>query len=108
MLAWLDSCMKRGEITIHSEPGLVEMMSYVWLDDGSIGPGVFRDMLSGAKEAHGDRVIAYGLANFARREVHAFDPPAKEYARGTLGEIAGLNEDEDDEGGDGQKDWDDF
>jgi hypothetical protein len=62
MLGRLSSALSRGEITVPSEDTLIELGDYIVFDDGGIGPGRLRSEASGAREAHGDRVIALGLA----------------------------------------------
>jgi hypothetical protein len=39
----------------------MEMKSYVYFDDGSIGPASLVEDSSGARKAHGDRVMADAL-----------------------------------------------
>ena len=62
MLGRLSSALSRGEITVPSDDTLVELGDYIVFDDGGIGPGRLRSEASGAREAHGDRVIALGLS----------------------------------------------
>ena len=45
-----------------------EMDGYIFYDDGSIGASSEQDLNSGARERHGDRVIAVGLAYLGRRD----------------------------------------
>lgn len=49
-------------IKICSHAGLDEMMRYIYMDDGSVGPDSQVDLVSGARANHGDRVIAYMVA----------------------------------------------
>jgi len=58
ILAALSRLISQGEIRIPSEDTLREMMDYVILEDGSIESASVRDLSSGARESHGDRVIA--------------------------------------------------
>jgi hypothetical protein len=58
ILSVLSRSLSQGEVYIPSEDTLREMMDYVILDDGSIEAGSVRDISSGARESHGDRVIA--------------------------------------------------
>ena len=62
MLGRLSTVLSRGEIIVPSEESLVELGDYVVYEEGGIGPGRLRSEASGAREAHGDRVIALGLA----------------------------------------------
>ncbi len=50
------------KILIRSVDSFKEAHDYVYFDDGSIGPSVHEDITTGAREAHGDRVIADALA----------------------------------------------
>ena len=79
--------MAREEIKIPSSDGLKEMLEYVYFEDGSIGPGTMRDEKTGAKESHGDRVIAYAGCVFLQGEVARFEPTTIKYQEGTLGKI---------------------
>lgn len=88
LLAGLASAMQRGEVSIKSEPGLLEMAEYVFYDNGEIGPGSHRDMTTGAREAHGDRVIAYAGCVMMRQESRGDMEP---WAPGTMGHLIGLN-----------------
>ena len=87
LLSSLSKAMAREEIMIPSSDGLKEMLEYVYFEDGSIGPGTMRDEKTGAKESHGDRVIAYAGCVFLRGEVSRFEPSTIKYQEGTLGKI---------------------
>jgi hypothetical protein len=58
LLGNLSRAISQGTIRIPSEETLREMMDYVILEDGSIEAASVRDLASGARESHGDRVIA--------------------------------------------------
>lgn len=58
LLGNLSRSISQGNVRIPSEETLREMMDYVILEDGSIEAASVRDMSSGARESHGDRVIA--------------------------------------------------
>lgn len=58
LLGALSRAISQGDIRIPSEETLREMMDYVILEDGSIEAASVRDLASGARESHGDRVIA--------------------------------------------------
>jgi len=68
------------DIIIHCIESLHEARQYVYYDDGSCGPGYMRDITTGARDTHGDRVIAdmllvIGLAEFENiRQHRAIDP----------------------------------
>jgi len=58
LLAGLSRSLSQGEVRIPSEETLREMLDYVICEDGAIESASRRDLSSGAKESHGDRVIA--------------------------------------------------
>jgi len=58
LLGALSRAIGQGNVFIPSEDTLREMLGYVILDDGAIEAGSRRDLSSGARESHGDRVIA--------------------------------------------------
>jgi hypothetical protein len=58
LLGNLSRSISQGNVRIPSEETLREMLDYVILEDGSIEAASVRDMSSGARESHGDRVIA--------------------------------------------------
>ena len=62
LLGRLSTVLSRGEILVPSEETLTELGDYIVFEDGGVGPGRLRSEASGAREAHGDRVIALALA----------------------------------------------
>lgn len=58
LLGSLSRAISQGSVRVPSEETLREMMNYVILEDGGIESGSVRDLSSGARESHGDRVIA--------------------------------------------------
>lgn len=58
LLSDLSRELTQGGVVIRSAEALEEMRRYVVLDDGAIEAGTSRDLSTGAREAHGDRVIA--------------------------------------------------
>ena len=77
LLQELDLALARGLQTkpndkfviIHDKNTLSELEAYITFENGSIGPsGISEDEGSGAKAAHGDRVIALGLTILAMKE----------------------------------------
>jgi len=86
-LSGLSRAMSTNEIYIPSKKGLGEMLEYVYMDNGSIGPGLLRDETTGAKEAHGDRVIAYAGCVYMRSEAPRFVKPTIEYEPGSMGDV---------------------
>lgn len=87
LLSSLSKALAREEIKIPSTSGLKEMLEYVYYEDGSIGPGTMRDERTGARESHGDRVIAYAGCVFLRGEVPAFEKISPTYKEGSLGDV---------------------
>ena len=56
-------------LKIYDEQTINELSSYVWFEGkADIGPATTQTDTSGAKAAHGDRVIAVAIANLARRQ----------------------------------------
>jgi len=89
LLSSLSTSLVRDEITVHSKSGLSEMLEYVYYEDGSIGPGVMRDERTGARESHGDRVIAYAGCVFLRSESPRYEEMSPAYLPGSMGDILG-------------------
>lgn len=87
LLSSLQRAMARNELIVRCNEGLMEMLEYVYYEDGSIGPGTMRDEKTGARESHGDRVIAYAGCVFLRSEVPHFDVIVPKYVPGTAGDI---------------------
>lgn len=79
--------LAQGECVVRSEECLDEMLEYVVLDDGSIEAGSRRDDSSGARESHGDRVIALAGALMLCDEVGQPIPEAPEFGEHSLGSI---------------------
>ena len=50
--------LSQGGVLVRSVEALEEMRRYVVMNDGAIEAGTSRDLSTGAREAHGDRVIA--------------------------------------------------
>lgn len=89
----LSSAYNRHDIIDHSIPALDEALLYVHFEDGSIGLGTTRDLSTGAREAHGDRVVGRGGCLFLLREVSRFEGNKKAaYPKGTMGELLGHNQ----------------
>jgi hypothetical protein len=73
----LDSALHEGlkekprfsPLKLYDEQSVNEMESYVWFEGKiDIGPAAMQTETSGAKAAHGDRVIAIAIANYGRRQ----------------------------------------
>ena len=87
LLSALSRSITKNEIMIQSETGLKEMLEYMYFEDGSIGPGTMRDERTGARESHGDRVIAYAGCVFLRKEMPQYESVSPTFLPGTAGEI---------------------
>jgi hypothetical protein len=61
LLGRYDEAIAHGGYINHSLDALMEMKSYVYFDDGSIGPASLVEDSSGARKSHGDRVMADAL-----------------------------------------------
>jgi len=73
----LDSALHEGlrektrfsPLRLYDEQSINEMEGYVWFEGKiDIGPAAAQTETSGAKAAHGDRVIAIAIANYGRRQ----------------------------------------
>ncbi len=69
LLGEMRQALGRGDFTIRSEEVLDEMKDYIYLPSGSIAPAALSEDSSGARAAHGDRVIAYALCCIGALEV---------------------------------------
>lgn len=69
MLGTLRRAYAHGGIVHHSEEALHEAATYIYYDDGGIGPATLIEESSQARKTHGDRVIATGLSVLAVEEV---------------------------------------
>lgn len=87
ILSALLRAVTRDEVIIRSEDGIKEMLEYVYYEDGSIGPGTMRDERTGARESHGDRVIAYAGCVYLRGEAPRFEETTPTFQPGTAGDI---------------------
>ena len=92
LLGGLARALAQGEVVISSADCLDEMLEYIVLDDGSIEAGSRRDDSSGARESHGDRVIATAGALMLCDEGVGEPASAPLYEEHTLGAI--LNHEE--------------
>lgn len=62
LMGLLRRAYAHGGIINHSDPALDEALSYVYYDDGGLGPAEFVKESESARMTHGDRVIADALA----------------------------------------------
>ena len=58
LLGDLSGALTRGEVVVPSEETLDEMLGYEVTDEGAVESASRADLSSGARESHGDRVIA--------------------------------------------------
>ena len=61
LLRAYDRALAHGGYINHSIPALEEAKTYIYFDDGSIGPACLVEESNAAKKTHGDRVIADAL-----------------------------------------------
>jgi hypothetical protein len=87
LLGGLARALAQGECVISSGDCLDEMLEYIVLEDGSIEAGSRRDESSGARESHGDRVIATAGALMLCEEGVGAPEQAPAYEEDTLGAI---------------------
>lgn len=92
LLALLSRSVTQGLVQIRSEPMLREMLEYVVLANGALDAQSRADLSTGAREAHGDRVIAGALAVMACDESHSDPDPAPAILPGTMGELMRMDE----------------
>lgn len=88
LCAELDKALVNDQIHIPSHATLSEMLEYTFDENGRIGPGHLHDEKTGAKKAHGDRVIAAAGCVMLRREAPRFHPEPEPYRPEQLGAIA--------------------
>lgn len=87
LLAGLSRALAQGTVVIRSEDALREMLDYVIMDDGSIEAGSVRDLSTGARESHGDRVIALAGALMLCDEGVGPERPRSGFSPDSLGAI---------------------
>lgn len=92
ILSNLARMMAQGECVIPSEDVLREMLDYVIMEDGGIEAGCTRDLSSGARESHGDRVIALAGALMLCDEGVGPERPEPSLPETSLGVILKHNE----------------
>lgn len=84
----LNKSLMRGDTVIQSREALDELLTYVYYEDGSIGPGHLADEKTGARDAHGDRAIAVAGCVMLIAEAPHYEPEKKTYKPGSMGDIA--------------------
>lgn len=89
LLSGLSRALSQGEVTVRSEATLREMLDYVIMSDGSIEAASVRDLSSGARESHGDRVIALAGVLMLCEEGLGTEPPPLPPAQQSIGSLLG-------------------
>lgn len=69
LLGELRAAIARDDVTLRSKELLNELNEYIFYENGGIGPAKLREDSTGAREAHGDRVIAMALCIEGAREM---------------------------------------
>jgi len=87
LLGELSRAMQQGELVCPDSTTLDEMLGYQLDEHGRVIPGRLRDETSGARENHGDRVIALALAMMAAPDALPATFAPQEYAPGTWGAV---------------------
>ena len=94
LLGGLTRALITEDIVIHCKSALEEALNYVITDHGGIESSSVRDETSGAKEAHGDRIIAISGCILLRKEWPAYyEEEIREWAPDTLGAILQVDKD---------------
>ena len=87
LLGGLNRSLAQGEVVVRSMEALTEMLEYVVMDDGAIEAASVRDLSSGARESHGDRVIALAGALMLCDEGIGPERPKNGFSPDSLGAI---------------------
>lgn len=87
LLGGLNRALAQGEVVVRSMEALNEMLEYVVMDDGAIEAASVRDLSSGARESHGDRVIALAGALMLCDEGVGPERPKSGFSPDSLGAI---------------------
>ncbi len=87
LLGNLSRSVQQGEMVIPCTGTLDEMLAYVLDGNGRVIPGRLRDESTGARENHGDRVIALALAWMAMDDAPVPGGEQESYAPGTAGDL---------------------
>lgn len=92
----LDRALRSGEVITYNELALDDMAAWFFDEYGRIVCGTVRDLKTGAQERHGDRAIACALVVMGRKEAPLYEPERLKLPPNSLGAIAGMNEEFDD------------
>lgn len=87
LLGNLSRAVQQGEVIVPCTGTLDEMLAYVLDGNGRVIPGRLRDESTGARENHGDRVIALALAWMALDDAPVPGEEVVEYAPGSAGDL---------------------
>ena len=87
LLGNLSRAVQQGEIIVPCTGTMDEMLAYVLDGNGRVIPGRLRDESTGARENHGDRVIALALAWMALDDAPVPGQTEEQYAPGSAGDI---------------------
>ena len=87
LLGNLSRAVQQGEMVIPCTGTLDEMLAYVLDGNGRVIPGRLRDESTGARENHGDRVIALALAWMALDDAPVPGMEQVDYSPGTAGDL---------------------
>lgn len=87
LLGNLSRAVQQGEVIVPCTGTLDEMLAYVLDGNGRVIPGRLRDESTGARENHGDRVIALALAWLAIDDAPVPGQEQDDYAPGTAGDL---------------------
>jgi hypothetical protein len=82
------------DVVIHCKSALEEALNYVITENGGIESATVRDENSGAKEAHGDRIIAIAGCLLLRKEWPSYYEENKTgWEPGTIGDLLNVDKD---------------
>ncbi len=87
LLGNLSRAVQQGEVVVPCTGTLDEMLAYVLDGNGRVIPGRLRDESTGARENHGDRVIALALAWLAADDAPVPGQEDEVYADGSAGDL---------------------
>lgn len=88
LLGEFSGALNRSEFIPRSERLIRECRSYVWMDDGGVGPGQLEVESQMARKTHGDRVIAAAIAKSIAKFSGRCRPPERVAPVGSPMEVA--------------------
>lgn len=89
ILGLLDRAFKAGQLRCYSGKMIEEAMEFTIYPDGDIGAASLQDELTGAREAHADRVISAAGCCLLAMEAPFYTPEIEVYPTNTMGHVAG-------------------